>query len=69
MRVNYHIWSGFHRLPNRANTATCSFPTLIIDVALNDWALPLSVHKGGPLLGRSGFTLRIGPINIGWSKL
>jgi hypothetical protein len=75
MRVNWHIWSGVLR------TATWDVdsygvryphrqaPTVIIDVNLRDWALPLSVHVGGPLLSKPGLTFRIGPVNIGWSKL
>lgn len=69
MRLNYHLWSGVHRLPNRANTATCSFPTVVVDMSLDDWALPFSIHAGGPLLGKPGFTAGIGPVRIGWSKL
>lgn len=69
MRVNWYIWSGVHRLPNRANTATCSFPTVVVDAHLLDWALPFSLHLGGPILGKPGFTLRVLCFNIGWSFL
>lgn len=49
---------------------SCSlFPTVVVDVELASWALPLAVHAGGPLLGKPGFHLRIGPVNIGWSRL
>lgn len=44
-------------------------PTLVVDMNLADWALPLSLHIGGPLLGKPGLTVRVGPVNIGWSKL
>ncbi len=79
MRVNWHIWRGVRRSVKRgsqcgmdADWATIwrgDFPTVVIDVNLNDWALPLSVHVGGPLLAKPGLTFRIGPINIGWSRL
>ena len=70
MRVNWHIWSGVLRRP-RGLTPDWNdgVPTVVIDVNLNDWALPLSVHVGGPLLSKPGLTFRIGPVNIGWSKL
>ena len=74
MRVNWHIWSGVYRSPDKGNPYgemdryNC-VPTVVIDVNLNDWALPLSVHVGGPLLSKPGLTFRIGPVNIGWSKL
>lgn len=45
------------------------FPTVVIDADLTSWALPFAIHAGGPLLGKPGFHFRIGPINIGWSKL
>ena len=75
MRVNWHIWHGVWRTAtwntdsygNKDPLRRC--PTVVIDVNLNDWALPLSVHVGGPLLSKPGLTFRIGPVNIGWSKL
>lgn len=73
MRVNYHIWSGVMRpaiyLAGRKGPYQHLFPTVVVDVNLNDWALPLSVHVGGPLLAKPGLTFRIGPVNIGWSRL
>lgn len=69
MRMNWHIWSGVWRRPPMESGTGHLFPTVVVDVALNDWALPLAVHGGGPLLGRPGFTLTIGPVKIGWSKL
>lgn len=85
MRVNYHLWSGVLRYPRFTPppgdavlaglgikiTRLGSFPlpTLVVDVNLMDWALPLSLHLGGPLLAKPGVTFRIGPINIGWSIL
>lgn len=71
MRVNYHLWSGVARCARgEGHIGTCSFfPTLVVDVNLMDWALPLSLHLGGPLLAKPGVTFRIGPINIGWSIL
>lgn len=70
MRVNWHIYSGVYR---RQHGYTPDWydgvPTVIVDVNLNDWALPLSVHAGGPLLGKPGLTFRVGPANIGWSWL
>ena len=76
MRVNWHIWSGVYR-PAKILFGSAAkpvefynwLPTVVIDVNLNDWALPLSVHVGGPLLAKPGLTFRIGPVNIGWSKL
>lgn len=61
MRTNWHLWSGVCRRGG--------FPTVVVDVNLTDWALPLSVHIGGPLLGKPGLTFRVGPVNIGWSRL
>lgn len=69
MRVNWHIWSGVYRKANVSPIWARGFPTVVIDMNLNDWALPLSVHVGGPLLGKPGLTFRVGPINIGWSRL
>lgn len=74
MRVNYYIWSGVYRptfklFNRRRSPALHYFPTVVVDVNLNDWAIPLSVHWGGPLLGKPGLTFRIGPVNIGWSRL
>lgn len=77
MRVNWHIWSGVYRCQaDRTGVRRGDgsmwldhFPTVVIDVNLMDWALPLSVHIGGPLLGKFGLTFRVGPINIGWSRL
>lgn len=60
MRTNYFIWGGVLRR---------GYPTLVIDMDLASWALPFAIHAGGPLLGRPGFHFRIGPVNIGWSKL
>lgn len=58
--TNHFLWSGIYRR---------GFPTVVVDATLTDWALPLSVHLGGPLLGKFGVTVRIGPVNIGWSRL
>ncbi len=85
MRVNWHLWSGVNRFPKftlpagDAKLATMGIkitrkgsyavPTVVVDVNLMDWALPLSVHVGGPLLGKPGLTFRVGPVNIGWSIL
>lgn len=74
MRVNYHIWSGVYRCTpahhaEGRDVNRWGFPTVVVDMALNDWALPFSIHAGGPLLGKPGFTFRIGPVSIGWSKL
>jgi hypothetical protein len=73
MRTNWHIWSGVKRpyikLTGRRGPYLQYFPTVVIDVNLADWALPLSVHVGGPLLGKLGLTFRVGPVNIGWSRL
>lgn len=75
MRTNFHLWSGVLR---RARTdygrglfaySSGFYPTLVIDVELTSWALPLAIHAGGPLLGKSGFHVRILCVNIGWSKL
>lgn len=64
MRTNWHIWSGVYRFAKY-----WTVPTVVIDVTLDSWALPFAIHAGGPLLGKPGFHFRIGPINIGWSKL
>lgn len=80
MRVNYHLFSGVMRRPLVLvdDGGPChghrvrifhEYPTLVVDVNLLDWALPISLHLGGPLLGKPGLTVRIGPVNIGWSKL
>lgn len=85
MRVNWHLWSGVLRYPKFTFppsdakladlgikiTRQGSFPvpTLVVDLALNDWAIPFSIHAGGPLLGKPGLTFRIGPVSIGWSIL
>lgn len=72
-RRNYFIWSGIHRLPRDEfgwpRYWVDAVPTVVIDVDLASWALPFAIHGGGPLMGRPGFHFRIGPINIGWSKL
>lgn len=76
LRRNFHIWSGVYR-PNirrakgweRTQEGEGWFPTVVIDADLSSWALPFAIHAGGPLLGKPGFHFRIGPINIGWSKL
>lgn len=60
MRTNWHLWSGVYRR---------GFPTVVIDVKLDSWALPFAIHAGGPLLGKPGFHFRVGPVNIGWSRL
>lgn len=64
MRTNFHIWSGVNR-----HYRGSYFPTVVIDMELTSWALPFAIHGGGPLLGKPGFHFRIGPVNIGWSKL
>lgn len=70
MRINWHLWSGVWRSPKLSPQRGDSlYPTVVIDVALNDWALPFSIHGGGPLLGKPGLTFRVGPVNIGWSRL
>lgn len=85
MRVNWYLWSGVMRRPKFTRPASdvtlesigikltrygeTPVPTVVVDVNLLDWAIPLSVHIGGPLLGKPGLTFRIGPVNIGWSKL
>lgn len=73
MRRNFHLWSGIYRcaIGGHPSHQDCAhrFPTVVIDADLASWALPLAVHAGGPLLGKPGFHVRIGPINIGWSKL
>lgn len=69
MRRNYFIWGGVLRQAVPGASDYAFYPTLVIDVDLASWALPLAIHAGGPLLGRPGFHVRIGPINIGWSKL
>ncbi len=73
MRVNFHIFSGVYRpqvkLTGRKGPYVATFPTLVIDASLADWALPLSWHNGGPLLGKPGVTVRFLCFNIGWSKL
>lgn len=74
MRVNWHIWSGIYRCAITGGAWSPEFcanlcPTVVVGVSLNDWALPLSVHVGGPLLAKPGLTFRIGPVNIGWSRL
>lgn len=60
MRTNFFIWAGVLRR---------GYPTVVIDVELRSWALPFAIHAGGPLIGKPGFHFRIGPVNIGWSKL
>lgn len=74
MRVNWHICSGVYRNPDKSDMwgemdREVCYPTVVIDVNLNDWALPLSIHGGGPLLSKPGLTFRVGPVNIGWSRL
>lgn len=69
MRVNWHIWAGVLRNTRATRDIEPWCPTVVIDVNLNDWALPLSVHVGGPLLSKPGLTFRVGPVNIGWSRL
>lgn len=73
MRTNYFIWAGVLRCikDGHPHDQDClyRYPTVVIDVELTSWALPFAIHTGGPLLGKPGFHFRIGPINIGWSKL
>lgn len=69
MRMNWHLWSGVYRLPDGQQSEYLGYPTVVVDMSLDDWALPFSIHAGGPLLGRPGFTAGIGPVRIGWSKL
>lgn len=74
---NYHIWAGVCRNASRIRGFDVDdwdwrnnmIPTVVIDVDLASWALPFAVHAGGPLLGKPGFHFRIGPVNIGWSRL
>ena len=67
LRRNYFIWAGVYR--HTKDMWHDPIPTVVIDVDLLSWALPLAVHAGGPLLAHPGFHLRVGPINIGWSRL
>lgn len=71
MRTNWHLWSGVYRTPGTTNPQPRGegFPTLVIDADLASWALPFAIHAGGPLLGKPGFHFRVGPVNIGWSRL
>lgn len=64
-----YLRSGARREVKGWHSARDGFPTVVVDVNLTDWALPLSVHVGGPLLGKPGLTFRVGPVNIGWSRL
>ncbi len=71
MRTNYFIWAGVNRMSRNPDNWSNggSYPTVVIDVDLARWALPFAFHIGGPLLGKPGFHFRVGPINIGWSRL
>lgn len=71
MRTNWHLWSGVPRRPllEGGERGWVPYPTVVVDVDLRSWALPFALHAGGPLLGKPGFHFRVGPINIGWSRL
>ncbi len=69
MRRNFHIWAGVRRTTPATRDIAPWCPTVVIDMDLASWALPFAIHAGGPLLSRPGFHFRIGPVNIGWSKL
>ena len=70
-RTNWHIWSGAYRAPllDTGRRALSLYPTLVVDLTLDSWALPFAIHAGGPLLGKPGYHFRILCVNIGWSRL
>lgn len=62
MRMNWFVWSGVYR-------GAANVPTVVVDVRLDSWALPLAVYGEGPLLGKFGLTFGIGPLWISWSRM